>query len=219
MPAVQSKETLLLNYDYTENFSKRKLVSNWGRYDEMSDEEDNPQMLAGDFEKILLAPQSVGSHFTFASERHWEQGESTTHEEFQLDLNKLKNGVCLLPFYLRHNLSKDIFIEDELNTMNPKVYYEEKNLNKDISKNRKILPNAKSAKSGSSAANLNKEILNVHRALPSKSKSAQLTEQMAKLVENTGRMEVTELKKSSNLENNVEKSENIQDWLDDILND
>lgn len=119
MPNVQSKETLLTEFDYNRMFAKRTLESNWSKYDELPDDEDNEQMLAANFEEMLLGPKSVGGHFTFSSERHWNdldaQQPSSAHEDlFKMDLNLLKNGLSALPFDVRLGYDETLFDSDEL---------------------------------------------------------------------------------------------------------
>lgn len=106
-------------------YSRRKLDSNWERYNELPSDEDDADTLAADFEQILLAATSVGEHFTFADERKWlkELGDdtsirgSTLRNIFQLNVQALKESVAKLPFHLRTNMSKEEFSHSEISDM------------------------------------------------------------------------------------------------------
>lgn len=122
----------MTDYDLRKEFSKRKLESNWSKYDEISDEEENEQMKAADFGAILLAPKSIGTHFTLKSEKHWDQSNENDDSTaagtifsklFQLNLVTLKNGVGRLPFYMRNDCPKEIFTDHEIADMEHKVNY------------------------------------------------------------------------------------------------
>lgn len=132
---MQSKETILTEYDFSKEFSKRKLQNNWSKYEEMSTEEENEQMTAADFGAMLSAPKSIGTHFTLNSEKHWlESNENDENpaaagtifaKRFQLNLATLKNGVGRLPFYVRNRCPKDLFTQDEIVDMDCRVSYME----------------------------------------------------------------------------------------------
>lgn len=122
LPNVQSKETILTDFDYSQTFSKRKLENNWSKYEELPDEEDNEQLLAANFEDMLLGPKTVGNHFTFSSEKHWDHldandasfPQTQTDNLFKLNLNLLKNGLGTLPFDIRLGYSPELFNDDEI---------------------------------------------------------------------------------------------------------
>lgn len=130
LPNVQSKETILTEFDYNHMFTKRKVESNWSKYDELPEDEDNEQMLAANFEEMLLGPKTIGSHFTFSSERHWDnldvdhqfQQSHGIHEQlFKLDLNLVKNGIGALPFDVRLGYPEAMFNDSELADITSRV--------------------------------------------------------------------------------------------------
>lgn len=127
LPAVQCKDTLLLDYDYNKQYSKRGLVNNWNKYAELpdNDDDDNGQLSAADFELLLSASKSIGDHFTFAAERSWFQNDSANASDessmsadlFKLSISNLKNGIGQMPFYSRQGLPKEMFTEEEMKQM------------------------------------------------------------------------------------------------------
>lgn len=246
LPPIQSKETLLTGYDFSKEFSKRKLESNWSKYDEIPDEEENEQLKAADFEAILMAPKSIGTHFTLNSEKYWDQS-NTENEEllargtafeqmFQLNLTTLKNGVGRLPFYLRHGYAKELFTTEEIVQMDQRVSFMDEmgaktaNLN-DVNQHLlKILQSKSNDKSEGDKRNINKnptdeldvlfDDLNLGRNI-FKPQMTQATPQAAILMPGKGKSDdgATSNSKKIAVKSNNNNDENIQDWLDDILND
>lgn len=215
LPAVQCKETLLLDYDH-QYYSKRKLSNNWNRYDEPSDDEDNAQMSAANFEQILSASKSVGDHFTFASERSWLQNEDSQMDAtdlFKLNVAHLKNGLGRLPFYIRQGIPKDVFDASELTDMDYRVnFFENDNEPKQTSINQNIVNILTETKIGKGSVSdakkstIESDPLEELRTTQSKP-LAQLPSAVASRPNQT---------KGSRKE---EKTGDIQDWLDDILNE
>lgn len=230
MPPIQSKEVLLLDQDYNRAFSKRKIESNWDRYAELSNDEDNAQLMAADFDKILLAPKSVGEHFTFASERVWEQdadvdADSQSNDLFKLNLLNLKNGAGRLPFYLRNDLPLNMFSDEEISDMNFRVNFYD-------NKEKQMVQ----TKSNSGAKEMGKRLMGNEKLESGEMRSradtstvqtnVRLSESITKLAASTGSLMIQQTPSQSQMStigaqttaaNN--KTENIQDWLDDILNE
>lgn len=219
MPAVQCKETLQLDYDYNQQFTKRKIESNWRKYDEQPDEEENPQMLAADFEKILLAPKSIGSHFTFASERDWSQPNDETESKnaaaFQLNLNSLKNGACQLPFYLRHDLSLEMFTKEEIDDMDSRA-----NAVDDASTKKQMVEKKKDPAIIVKSVPAKPAMASTSGSGQRPTKSIQPTDEITKLAKSTDAISLkpTETKAKTVPKAKGKSNEDIQEWLDDILN-
>lgn len=126
LPAVQCKDTLLLDYDHKAQYTKRKIESNSDRYKELPNDDDdydeNGQLSAADFQQLLSRPASTGDHFTFSAERSWLQSADTDTPDdgsmvsnlFKLNIFNLNDGLIRIPFYLRHDLPTDLFTEEEL---------------------------------------------------------------------------------------------------------
>lgn len=111
-------------------FSKRKVESNWSKYEDLPDEEDNEQLLAANFEEMLLGSKTIGSHFTFSSEKNWDnleadgslqQSHGINDRLFKLNLNLLKSGLGGLPFDVRLGYSEDMFNANELGDIAQRV--------------------------------------------------------------------------------------------------
>lgn len=233
LPAVQCKDTLLLDYDYNQQYSKRKLVNNWDRYAELSDDEDNGQMSAADFEQILSASKSIGDHFTFASERSWMQNDESNVDLFKLNVGNLKSGLGRLPFYIRHGLSQDIFSEGELADMDYRVNFFESRTEKPAKES------------------INQNLLNLLTDTKKEPKKPEANDPLEELLQKTSSIAVSKpppvalsptIRKPATASSPTirkpapsssptirkpvaaststnQKTENIQDWLDDILNE
>lgn len=237
LPAVQCKDTLLLDYDHSKTYSKRQLGSNWNKYDELPDEEENQQVLAADFQQILLAPQSVGSHFTFRSEKHWEGGDrpeggvdnfasnSQVSKYFKLNLAVLRDGVGKMPFYLRQGYAQGIFNELELDEMNKKVTYFEDKVKQPVKQvdewNQGLFDKLID---GPSTATVIQGKTNVQSSVEDVRDDESVTSEESALDTSLGQIKIQQ---SPKVISNVAKvtpstmktDTNMQQWLDDILNE
>ncbi|XP_055302452.1 uncharacterized protein LOC129568497 [Sitodiplosis mosellana] len=256
LPAVQCKDTLLLDYDYSKQYSKRNLVSNWDKYADLpDDDDDNGQLSAADFEQLLSASKSIGDHFTFAAERSWLQNDggnasdegSVAADLFKLNISNLKNGIGRLPFYMRQGLPKEMFTDDEITSMNYRAnYFENENSHKlsagnEINQNLLNILTKENVKDTSSTNEKrktdysSKKIVNApskkvevktptQKDIPQSSREAELIDQLTEIKLTPT---VTTIPSKSNPINTPSsstkvksnKTEDIQDWLDDILNE
>lgn len=231
MPSIQSKEVLLLEHDYGRAFAKRKVESNWDRYAELSDDEDNPQEIAADFEKILLAPKSIGEHFVFSSERAWEHTVNTGAETnadcqpndlFQLNLGSLKNGVGRLPFYVRNGLDLDLFSDDEITDMNFGANYNGDNNKKQKTQTIGVGCLNSMAEKMRYRESVQRSGMKMVESIDTSNlqSSVKLPESTKKLAESTLPLpSQSQVAKSIGKPETPTKTTNIQDWLDDILNE
>lgn len=226
LPAVQCKDTLLLDYDHSQQYSKRKLVNNWDRYNEPIDEEDNAQMSAASFEQILSASKSVGDHFTFASERNWlhhEDSQMDATDLFKLNVTNLKNGLGRLPYYIRQAIPTNVFNELELTDMDYRVnFFENDTKPKPSSINQNIVNILTDTKTGTNIVKDVKKSSCMHDTII---KETIDSDSLEKLLQTTS-IQTKPLSqasvvapKSSQKVTKKDKTEDIQDWLDDILND
>lgn len=221
LPPVQCKDTLLLDYDHNQQYTKRTLINNWNRYDEPIDEDNNnAQMLAATFEQILSASKSIGDHFTFASERNWLQNENSQIDAtdlFKLNVTNLKNGLGRLPFYIRQAIPKNVFNETELTDMDYRVNFFENNI--------KTKPSS-----------INQNIINIIHNVSDAKKSCDMhkttiketikSDSIEKLFETTSMQskpfnahQSAMVSNATQIRTKTEKTEDIQDWLDNILNE
>lgn len=254
LPAVQCKDTLLLDYDYDKQYSKRSLASNWDKYNELpddDDDDDNGQLSAADFEQLLSASKSIGDHFTFAAEKSWLQSSeaenavdesSMTTDLFKLNIANLKNGISHLPFYLRQDLPTQIFTMDEISDMDYRAnFFDIENGKKPAAKNQanQNLLNLLTSDSNNSQLVGEKSVAPVVDNAVSrkpKNKSPTTRDDLDQFLKNTqiNREQTPDTKSTptpsknnpikpsvsdSTKVNNANNSEDIQDWLDDILNE
>lgn len=252
LPAVQCKDTLLLDYDYSKQYSKRTLVSNWDKYAEPDDDDDNAQLTAADFEQLLSASKSVGDHFTFASERSWLQSDdsnatndsSMAGDLFKLNISNLKNGIGRLPFYLRQGLPKELFTDDEIANMNYRVNFNEcnqkpskpsagneinqnllniltnKNVDEKSTEKEKNKVDHQNSKKDVSVPTRKVEVKSsTQGTFAQSSKEAELIDQLTdiKLTPTTVAAPINP--PASDAKTKTNQTEDIQDWLDDILNE
>lgn len=236
---MQSKEVILTEYDHSQSFSKRKLESNWSKYDEIPDEENNEQLLAANFDEMLLGPKVAGGHFTFAAEKHWDTMDaadsslttnSINDKLFKLDLNRLKSGIGSLPFDIRLGYPEDIFNAAEIGDMTHRVACYDRFIktsgkghqNVDlISEFAKIDARSSSGMSKAAVKPIVKKELDTGKSIgavenppktvaPCSSSSAKTqVENKPALVGNKG---------PSTIAATPQSIDNIQGWLDDILN-
>lgn len=230
LPAVQCKDTLLLDYDYSKQYSKRTLVNNWSKYDDIPDhdDDDNAQLTAADYELLLAASKSIGDHFTFAAERSWLHSDAQTEEGslagelFKLNISNLENGLNRLPFYVRQDLKEDIFTNEELRDIDYRASGAGKAKQKPLKENKanqNVLSTGENVKSLETSANIKSRD---DVKLPS---VAEIAPKLSGLTLNTKSMSLPSSSGAIQSKSNSpptapsNKTEDIQDWLDDILNE
>lgn len=199
------------------SFSKRTLTTNWSKYEEETNPiDDNEQLCAADFEKLLVTPSPVGSHFVFSTERNWENTEATS-QYFKLNILDLASTLASLPFYVRQGYApENIFNAAELKEMDTNA---RQNLRKDIST--LVKPKHKSIEKQNASADL---VVSVADTIPETTADA---DELNALLECT----VQPISSRSNdaldcIENlkittahTTAASKDIQQWLDDIFDD
>lgn len=273
LPAVQCKDTLLLDYDHKAQYSKRKIESNFDRYKELpnvdddDDDDENGQLSAADFQQLLSRPASTGDHFTFSAERSWLQSADTDTSDdgsmvsnlFKLNILNLNDGLIRVPFYLRHDLPTDLFTEEELTDIHYRSTFFE---NEQMQQNQRLTTNEPVNQNllACLKSNVGQEVAGkkLNTTVKTKMESSknvdvksfaetELTEllQQTKVQEPSKNMASTsnvakismpasttaakapEPRKTvqakptpdSSSKANIPKTEDIQDWLDDILNE
>lgn len=224
MPAVQCKDTLLLDYDYSKQYSKRTVVNNWDKYAELrDDDDDNGQLSAADYEQLLTASKAIGDHFTFAAERSWLQSDQSTEEGslaaelFKLNISNLETGLSRLPFYVRQDLPNEMFTNGELSDMDHRAnFFEIDKSHKpptESQMNQKILNILTSG-----ASKLENTVENtIENKLPTPSIDTQISKLSLNAKSTASASPSGPIKPQESTKSN--KTEDIQDWLDDILNE
>lgn len=234
LPAVQCKDTLLLDYDYNKQYSKRGLVNNWNKYAELpdNDDDDNGQLSAADFELLLSASKAIGDHFTFAAERSWFQSDnvnisdegSMSADLFKLNISNLKNGIARVPFYSRQGLPEEMFTREEIEEMNRRA---------DLlanSENQKTLDTLQTSEVYNQVSSQGDNVISEKVAVnpPGEAELASslrnthinnhLTKTTSALTPSTSHAPL-QTPSSVLPKLKSDKTEDIQDWLDDILNE
>lgn len=187
-------------------------------------------MTAADFEQLLFASKSIGDHFTFAAEKSWLHSDATDESSmasdlFKLNISNLKNGISRLPFYLRQDLSKDMLTSDEIEFMDIEIKMKLSALNQ-VNQN---LQNLITSDSSNSKIEVNKKsiaakvdaIPKKNSAKPPSEDELMLSLQNTKINEQTNATPTSSRKNLVSVSSEVKstKTEDIQDWLDDILNE
>ncbi|XP_018570416.1 uncharacterized protein LOC108910331 [Anoplophora glabripennis] len=98
---------------------KRNLGSNWDRY-ETEDDSQSPQLTSStDFSILANAPIAQGQHFQFKQDKVIaKEIEKTPQELFSLDLNMLKHSILTVPFYERVGIDEKYFTKNQISFMN-----------------------------------------------------------------------------------------------------
>uniref|UniRef100_A0A8C3YVZ5 Apoptosis and caspase activation inhibitor n=1 Tax=Catagonus wagneri TaxID=51154 RepID=A0A8C3YVZ5_9CETA len=118
------------------NYSKRKIVSNWDRYQDTEKEVDNESGEAQrgtDFSVLLSSAGDSFSQFRFAEEKEWD-GEASCPKQnsaFYVDCESLVRALQELPLSLRLNVAAELVqtaVPLELPQVKPKRSDEAKGL-------------------------------------------------------------------------------------------
>lgn len=125
------------------------------------DDEENAQMQAGDFDLLSQLPTSFGGHFKFASEKNWDTDsdvpfldKSEASEYFTLNLKLLNVGLQTIPFYKRMDYASSMFTKQQLTSMDKAAEAAEKQYQKVLQEhesNPKIKANSANSKGKASA--------------------------------------------------------------------
>lgn len=95
------------------NYSKRKIVSNWGRYQDTEKEVNNESgesQRGTDFSVLLSSAGDSFSQFRFAEEKEWD-GEASCPKQnsaFYVDCESLVQALQELPLSLRLNVAAEL---------------------------------------------------------------------------------------------------------------
>lgn len=219
-------------------FRKREVVSNSSRYD-VEREEENEQMLAADFSELLNAPQATGGHFQFSSEKSWtatlaeknvdsqaekDDSKKYFHQFFNLNLSRLNDSIITIPFYERLDLDRSLFTESEIQSMDEKAKKLEETYKKiyknDMDKNQSSnQPEAVKPQTSVKLVDTNDEArgdIDLDELLEivpvNINQKATVKEKIVQQVPNKQEEKVSRDFKG-------ESSEDMQKWLDDVLND
>lgn len=117
---VQTTKNIALAEENVPSFSKRKLVSNWDRYEEpvhVGRFEEDVDAIGAHFEELLSVPIS-GGHLKMKHEHEWEKEKSELQMPwFQLNIQGVEQNLSTISFCKRQNLPQNIFSENQLQRM------------------------------------------------------------------------------------------------------
>lgn len=96
--------------------------------------EDNEQLRADSFQLLETAPLSIGGHFTFSSEKKWDEDEhSLTQGYFSFNVKFLNEALDTIPLYKKLENSTIPFNREEITRMNENASLIEKTFNEKFS--------------------------------------------------------------------------------------
>ncbi|ESO86138.1 hypothetical protein LOTGIDRAFT_167364 [Lottia gigantea] len=102
-------------------FSKRKIVSNWDRYEIPHVDENKVEESKGsDFSTVLNLTGSSLSQFRFKSEKNLDKelSDISASQYSNLDLQDLSTCIDTLPLYKQLAIDQHLFTEDQIEKMN-----------------------------------------------------------------------------------------------------
>lgn len=208
------------------------------------DEETNEQMLAGDYKLMSEMPISIGGHFQFASEKHWTAADSDEQsqlerteasEYFTLNLKLLNLGLKTIPFYKRLDYPANLFNCKQIEAMEKLAESAEKAYQPVLEDH---IQNPRSLKNGATKQEneKNKE-QKAEDTANENSKAAPITDELDELLnmtettdnlivdpnvtkifpENNASVRPTTASDRKNGKANVISKNDIEDWLDNVL--
>ncbi|CAG9583017.1 unnamed protein product [Danaus chrysippus] len=118
----ETDEILKITEEENSKYKKKEIQSNWAKYEmpiesyEAMDEQEN---LGADYETLIQAPLSVGTHFQFKHEKSWDVTSSPSPYEtyFDIDMGDLVIALSTIPFYERTNIDKSVFTASDFQSM------------------------------------------------------------------------------------------------------
>lgn len=213
------------------------------------DETVNEQQSAPDFQRLMQQPASVGGHFLFNSEKNWDTDDqifekSDANNYFNLNLSLLNAGIQTIPFYKRLDYDTSMFTKFEINKMNAEAEMAEKKFQEVIKEYEATLKTSSSvgSRKASGRASAAKQKANIPAApapepVASNDKSEKddeldelLSLTASKVADvnledkkDAGEVATTEIEapnvKAEEEKKSGENKEDIQQWLDDILDE
>ncbi|XP_048737447.1 uncharacterized protein LOC125652345 isoform X2 [Ostrea edulis] len=102
---------------YATKFSRRKLSSNWEKYESQTEEDPyiGPLQKGENFEKLLRCAGASAAQFRFKDEVFWEEDDSNPQcEQTTIDMVALADSLDCLTLCQKLNLGKEHFTVDQL---------------------------------------------------------------------------------------------------------
>ncbi|CAH0391990.1 unnamed protein product [Bemisia tabaci] len=105
----------------SQKYARSKIVSNQSYYDKSLPDVD-PEPCAASLEELAAADDVTGGIFQFKGEADWAScPENISNQYFHIDLKQLASSLSAVPFYDRVNLFHDFFTSDEKQEMDLKA--------------------------------------------------------------------------------------------------
>lgn len=108
-----------VEFDEEKKYRRRHIESNWSRYDDSSDSEDDlPEQRGEDFNKLLAEAGGSAAQFRFKDEEEWgeEKGETTT-PLLALDFENLAESLSCIPLHERLGIADHLFTKEQITEM------------------------------------------------------------------------------------------------------
>lgn len=95
--------------------------------------EDNEQLRADSFQLLETAPLSIGGHFTFSSEKKWDEDDAPQPGYFSLNVKFINEALETIPLYKKLESSNIPFNREEIARMDKNASSVEKDFNEKFS--------------------------------------------------------------------------------------
>ena len=115
--ANEKKEDSNVETDFQKDYSKRKIESNWAKYElpptDSDQSEPEEELMTGlDFNYVIQNALKADSMFRMKAEKEWEEKQTMfTDEIFSLDLANLEKAVSCVPLSVQLDISRSQFEE------------------------------------------------------------------------------------------------------------
>ncbi|XP_070569454.1 cell death regulator Aven-like isoform X1 [Ptychodera flava] len=97
--------------EFHQKFSRRKIESNWDKYQELSDD-DHAKIRGSDFTTLLNQSGAADTQFRLHDEKDWEdetEKSQSSDKVLSLDINALSLALMQVPIHTRLQIEADIF--------------------------------------------------------------------------------------------------------------
>lgn len=192
---------------------------------------------APDFQEVLSAPP--GAHFQFSDERNWskelDEEAYTSKSLFTLDVPIIMENIAKLPFYIRADMDKSLFTDSEISKMD-KGYRQLASSQPDFS-TENVKPSTRSTPAPqnnscqtmdlSEQSQSNQVLCVVKSNTPPKIQSSPHASSQRPSNIGPTNSHLPDLRQTNQTPSNphlsnpgsTKKTEDLQDWLDDMIND
>jgi hypothetical protein len=124
------------DYHQDKKYSKRKLQTNWDKYEEPDEEINSPGLRGLNFAQFSNSNQkeSGGSHFQFAQEKEWSDLPEKVSDYLKLDLKELSREILSVPLHERLRLEATYFSTKQIEAFERDAQMSKEKIRLDVSK-------------------------------------------------------------------------------------